>query len=180
MKRILSLAAAIVVIITSPSFAQQQPSAVPQMRDDVPHVVARAPSMRLAVIQGTAMRPVKDDAAMSAASAETVSDTGGLPNTTVRLRDIRYGRLVGTQVTDSTGAFMFRNVEPGSYLVELVGTNQTTTAATQLINANAGDIINAVVRQPHISAAAGQLPLASAIAQAIPAVVSVEPPASER
>jgi hypothetical protein len=176
---LLAVAAAVVVVTTIPSRAQQQSSTGTQARADVPRVVARVPSALLAVIQGTATRPMQDNVPAAVSSSRT-SKTGGLPNTTVRLRDARYGRLVATQITDRTGAFAFRNVEPGPYLVELVGTNQATSATTPLISANAGDIINAVIRQPSTSAAAEQLPLAVAIAQAIPAVVSVTPPTSER
>ena len=64
----------------------------------------------------------------------------------VRLRDARYERLVDTPVTENTGALVFRNVEPGHHLAEIVAGNQTTSAATPLRSANAGDIITAVAR----------------------------------
>ena len=39
----------------------------------------------------------------------------------VRLRDARFGRIVDTQVTDKSGLFAFRAIDPGSYIVEIVG-----------------------------------------------------------
>ena len=76
------------------------------------------------------------------------STNGRLPNSMVRLRDARYGRIVDTQFTDKTGAFVFKAVDPGNYIVEIVSTNQTTIAATQMLSANAGETITAVVKLP--------------------------------
>lgn len=71
-----------------------------------------------------------------------------LPHTAVRLRDARGGRIVDTQVTDRSGLFEFHSVEPGSYVVEIVGSDQTILAASQLLNVNAGDAISAIVKLP--------------------------------
>ena len=80
-------------------------------------------------------------------NAATATD-GRLPNSMVRLRDARFGRIVDTQFTDKTGAFVFKAVDPGNYIVEIVSTNQTTIAATQMLSANAGETVTAVVKLP--------------------------------
>lgn len=76
------------------------------------------------------------------------STNGVLPNTMVRLRDARIGRIVDTQLTDTSGLFAFRGVDPGSYFVEIVGNDQSILAASQLLNVNAGEAVSAIVKLP--------------------------------
>jgi hypothetical protein len=76
------------------------------------------------------------------------STNGALPTTMVRLRDARLGRIVDTQLTDSTGMFAFKGVDPGSYIVEIMGNDQGILAASQMLNVSAGDAISAVVKLP--------------------------------
>ena len=71
-----------------------------------------------------------------------------MPDTLVRLRDARFGRVIETQITDKAGMFAFKVVDPGSYIVEIVGNDQTLLAASQILNVNAGDAISAVVKLP--------------------------------
>jgi Carboxypeptidase regulatory-like domain len=72
-----------------------------------------------------------------------------LANVTVRLRDARFGRIVDTRVTDQSGLFAFRDVEPGSYVVEVMASDKTSVlAASQLLNVNAGDAVSALVKLP--------------------------------
>jgi hypothetical protein len=44
--------------------------------------------------------------------------------------------------------FTFRTVDPGSYIVEILGPDRTVRAASDIINVNAGDAANAVVKLP--------------------------------
>ena len=76
------------------------------------------------------------------------SVNGPLPNNVVRLRDARFGRIVDTQTTDRSGLFTFQNVDPGSYIVELMGNDQTVLAAGQVLNVNAGDAASTLVKLP--------------------------------
>ena len=71
-----------------------------------------------------------------------------LPDSPVRLRDARLGRINGTQRTDKAGLFEFRAVDPGSYIVELLGAGDAVLAASQLINVNADEVVSAVVKLP--------------------------------
>jgi hypothetical protein len=71
-----------------------------------------------------------------------------LPESVVRLRDARYGKIVGTQVTDKAGMFTFRAIDPGTYIAELVAADRTVLAASELINVEAGQVMSAIVQLP--------------------------------
>lgn len=193
MSRIPSLAVGIFVVATALPAGAQPLSALPQLRGGAVPLATRVPTRlatRLAAfgtIQGNAMR-----------------GSGSLANGMIRLRDARFGRIVDTQLSDKAGAFAFRGLDPGSYIVEIVSTSQSTIAATQMINVSAGETITAVVRVPIrpsmfagilgqqgatgaaapagvteiIPAVVEQLPQAAI--QSIPAVVPVAQPVSSR
>jgi hypothetical protein len=73
-----------------------------------------------------------------------------LPDALVRLRDARFGRIVDTQRTDKQGAFMFRNVDPGTYVVEIVNSSNSTVLATsQILYVGTGDAMSTLVRLPY-------------------------------
>jgi len=76
------------------------------------------------------------------------STNGSLPDSIVRLRDARFGRIVDTQLTDKSGLFAFRALDPGSYIIEILGQNQSILAASQLLSVNAGQAVSAVVKLP--------------------------------
>jgi hypothetical protein len=74
------------------------------------------------------------------------STNGKLANTLVRLRDARVGSIVETQYTDSAGAFVFKSLDPGNYIVEIMATDQSVLAASPLINVSAGEAVSALVK----------------------------------
>ena len=77
------------------------------------------------------------------------STNGALTDATVRLRDARVGQIVGTQLTDRSGLFAFHAVDPGSYIVEIMGPNRySVLAASQVLNIGPGEAISAVVKLP--------------------------------
>jgi hypothetical protein len=80
-------------------------------------------------------------------SAVSATNTA-LPKSFVRLRDTRNGRLVDAQATDESGTFTFRSVDPGSYIIELLGGDQSIQATSALLAVDAGAIVYAVVRLP--------------------------------
>jgi len=110
---------------------------------------------------------------------------GNLANVVVRLRDARYGRIVDTELTDKSGLFEFRTLDPGSYIVELIGNRSTVLAASQIMNVEAGEIVSAVVQLPLLSpllATAGSSTVASAaaivteaVATGVVAVIATDP-----
>jgi hypothetical protein len=134
------------------------------------------------------------------------STNGALANTSLRLRDARLGRIVENSLTDKFGAYTFKGLDPGNYIVEIVSNDQTAIAATNLINANAGETVAVVVRLPFKPSLFGTLlgqavpgqgtasttsglngivpnlaqQLTQTIVQLIPAIVPVGPPASDQ
>jgi len=70
----------------------------------------------------------------------------------VRVRDARAGHIVEWQVTDDAGLFAFHSLDPGSYVVEIVGPDETSVlAASQVLNAGAGQILSTIVKLPYQS-----------------------------
>lgn len=123
----------------------QQPggaaSAVPQPS------VARATPARIAtpkILPGT--RPNVFSAIQGNALTST---NGALIDATVRLRDARAGQIIETQMTDQSGLFAFRTVDPGSYVVEIIGQDQySVLAASQMLYVGPGEAVSAVVKLP--------------------------------
>jgi hypothetical protein len=66
----------------------------------------------------------------------------------VRLRDARSGSVSATQTTDEAGLFAFRGVEPGSHIVEIMGSQQVVLAASQMLNVNPGETVSGIVKLP--------------------------------
>jgi hypothetical protein len=96
-----------------------------------------------------AVLPGTRETAFATIRVNALDSTGGiLPDSPVRLRDARLGRIIGTQRTDKSGVFEFRGVDPGSYIAELLGPTDSVLAASQLINVNAGEAVSAVVKLP--------------------------------
>jgi|SoiMetStandDraft_2_1073263.scaffolds.fasta_scaffold46123_2 hypothetical protein len=118
--------------------AQEQ--AAPQV-PTVARVITRGPS----VSPFTSVRPD----AMGTIQGNALNSTNGqLANAAVRLRDARFGRIVDSQVTDNTGLFTFKALDPGSYIVEMIGSDHSILAASQVLNINGGEAISAVVKLP--------------------------------
>jgi hypothetical protein len=94
--------------------------------------------------------PVRGNTAVLTTIRGNALDSIGAPlaDAPVRLRDARSGHIVDTQTTDKAGLFEFRIVDPGSYVVEILGPDRTVLAASQLLNVNAGDAASAVVKLP--------------------------------
>lgn len=111
------------------------------------------PHVALSMIQGNAL----------------TSTNGQLPDSMVRLRDARVGRILAAQRTDTAGLFAFRNVEPGSYIVELLGIDEATVvAASQVLNINAGEAVSAVVKLPF-----RVQPFAGVLGYSVPSAIAV-------
>jgi hypothetical protein len=135
-----------VVLATTPLMAGAQSVAPSRtttsvrsaVRSSVPRPLA-ARTSSLTAIQGNALD----------------ATNGNLPNVVVRLRDARFGRIVDTEFTDKSGLFTFRTLDPGSYIVELMGNNSSVLAASQILNIEAGEIVSAIVQLPLLVPAVG-------------------------
>ena len=118
---------AILVTLAAPAFAQTatgttMPKLLPGTRVNV-----------LSTIQGSAIN----------------SANLPLSDTVVRLRDARSGRIVGTTTTDKKGAFVFNNVDPGTYVVELMNSaNNAVLASSQILYVSTGDALSVIVKLP--------------------------------
>jgi carboxypeptidase family protein len=76
----------------------------------------------------------------------------------VRLRNARTGQVVTAQRTDVEGAFRFRAIDPGSYVVEALAVDQkSVAAASDLVSPGAGDTVIANVTLPIDAASAAAL-----------------------
>jgi hypothetical protein len=135
MPRIVAAASLLLVAAGSGSvFAQRQTPLAPRtaVKSPAPKLLPGTRSSVLTTIQGNALD----------------SSNGPMPSTLVRLRDARIGRVVDTQLTDTSGLFAFKVFDPGSYIVEMIGNDQTLLAASQILNVNAGEAVSAVVKLP--------------------------------
>jgi hypothetical protein len=129
------------IVAATPQLAAQEPAS------PAGPVVARATTARVStprILPGT--RP---DVFATIRGNALTSTNGSLPAAAVRLRDARIGQIVETQMTDSSGLFAFSSLDPGSYIVEIVGQDQTSVlAASQVLNVGAGEAVSAVVKLP--------------------------------
>ena len=132
------------VLSATLSGAQQPGGAAARPRSTV---VARATPARIAAPK---ILPGTPPGVFSTIHGNALNSTNGsLPNANVRLRDARIGHIVETQMTDRSGIFAFQRVDPGSYIVEIVGLDQVSVlAASQILNVGAGEIVSAVVKLP--------------------------------
>jgi hypothetical protein len=112
--------------------AQPARTATVPIRTAVPRILPGTTEGAFSRIQGNAL----------------TSNEAALPDSLVRLRDARFGRIVGTQVTDKAGMFVFEKLDPGAYVVELLATDRTVAAASDLLTTGPGDVLSAVVKLP--------------------------------
>lgn len=135
-----ALAAAVSLIAAGTlSVTAQQPAPI---RATAPVTTANATVVR------TAATRARTDAFTTIQGNALNSTNGALADATVRLRDARFGRIVDTQMTDQSGLFAFKAIDPGTYIVEMMANDQTVLAASQLLNINAGEAVSAVVKLP--------------------------------
>jgi hypothetical protein len=98
---------------------------------------------------GGALLPGTQETAFATIQGSALdSKRGILPDSPLRLRDARTGRIISSQRTDKSGLFEFRAVDPGSYIVELMGAADAVLAASQLVNVNSGETVTTVVQLP--------------------------------
>jgi hypothetical protein len=134
MPRLFVIAMVSLIAIGAWPLAAQQSAPAQTVRSTVTKTaLTRAKQNALTTIQGNALS----------------SSNGQMNSAIVRLRDARFGRIVDTQLTDKSGLFAFKGIDPGSYIVEIMGTNdQTILAASQILNVNAGEAVSAIVKLP--------------------------------
>jgi hypothetical protein len=109
--------------------------------------VARAMPARIAPPK---MLPGTRPNVFSAIQGNALTSTNGaLTDATMRLRDARFGQIVETQLSDQAGVFTFPKVDPGIYIVEIVGLDQVSVlAASEVLTVGPGEAVSAVVKLP--------------------------------
>ncbi len=137
MARLLAIATASLLALGTLSLSAQQQAVTTTARAVTTKAMSKAAAAKarqagLTMIQGNAL----------------TSANGHLNGAVVRLRDARYGRIVDTQLTDETGLFAFKALDPGNYIIEVMSNDQTILAASQMMNVNAGEAVSAVVKLP--------------------------------
>jgi hypothetical protein len=150
MTRLLSAVAVLLVVIATPPIHAGQAISIARVPGITtpPAGDVTVPSVKAAAEKLTASTVIKGNALDSA--------NGQLANVPVRLRDARFGRVVETQYTDQSGMFAFKSIQPGTYIVEILGNDESILAASQLLNVNAGEAVLAVVKLPfNVAQAAG-------------------------
>jgi len=103
--------------------------------------------LALSIVAAMVAQPRASTDTLIHGNALTSTNTA-LSDAPVRLRDARTGRIVSQMRTDKSGLFAFRQLDPGSYIVELVGQDQRVLAASEILNVNGGDTATAIVRLP--------------------------------
>jgi len=103
-----------------------------------------------------AAQPVSTGRASAAASSHGSSMISGAAfhrdNTPVshaklRLRNIETGALTGSAEANGAGQFVFKEVKPGMYIVELVSSNAKITAISNTLLAARGESLTTFVRE---------------------------------
>jgi len=69
----------------------------------------------------------------------------------VIIRSLQDGRLVAKTPVDSLGQFSIRGLDPGLYVAELVGLNETILAATPAFNLGIAQVVQLTAVVPHSS-----------------------------
>ena len=102
----------------------------------------------------TKLLPGTRSSVLASIQGNAVSASNGAMNDTViRLRDARYGRIVDTVISDKQGGFIFRGVDPGNYVVEVMSpSNNAVLASSQMLNVSAGEAVSPA-RSPSRAAA---------------------------
>jgi prealbumin domain-containing protein len=145
MYRILAFVA-VVVAAVNPSLAAQQtgPKTVPAPRAAAATADPSPTNMVPRLLPGT-----KTNVFSSIQGSALNSTNGPMPNTVMRLRDARFGRIVDTVTTDKSGLFTFRGIDPGSYVVEMMDpSNEAVLAATPIINVGSGQAASTILKLP--------------------------------
>ena len=109
---------------------------------------AKAGTPRAATVTRTAVTRMKTNTFTTIQGNALNSTNGPLNDVAVRLRDARFGTIVDEQMTDKSGLFAFKSIDPGSYIVEVMANDQSVMAASQLLNVDAGQAVSAVVKLP--------------------------------
>jgi hypothetical protein len=116
---------------------------------------------------------------LSTIAGKAVTSTNApIGSSVIRLRDVRFGRVVATTITDKAGQFEFKAVDTGSYIVEMMSaSNEVVLASSSILYVGSGEILSTLLRMPLSSPALGSLlgtstPALSAVTTAAQAITA--------
>jgi hypothetical protein len=110
---------------------------------------------------------------LSTIAGKAISSTNApVGSTLIRLRDVRFGRVVATTITDRAGQFEFKGVDSGSYIVELMSqSGDIVLASSSILYVGSGEILSTLLKMPFSSPALGAL-LGDSASSALTAVTT--------
>jgi hypothetical protein len=110
---------------------------------------------------------------LSSIAGKAVTSTNApMGSTLIRLRDVRFGRVIATTITDKAGQFEFKGVDTGSYIVEMMSpSSDVVLASSSILYVGSGEIVSTLLKMPLGSPAWGTL-LGNTTASALSAVTS--------
>jgi hypothetical protein len=166
------LAALIVAIVSAPLVADAQQTGAQQAgaeREALPKILrpSTPPKPRTTNPGERVLVGTGSEAFVTIQGSALSSSNRMLTDATVRLRDARFGRIVDVTTTDKAGMFIFRRVNPGTYVAELVDRDGGVLGASELLNANAGETLSAVVKMPF------RIPVAGVLGNSAPAAALI-------
>jgi hypothetical protein len=109
--------------------------------------LCKAVSVLLVVCLGTAL--LRATAPITAIQGVAWTATNApLAFAKVRLRNVVNGRIEGGAVADADGRFVFKDIPPGAYLIELVNDDGRVLAVGHTFSLADGDTVATFVRLP--------------------------------
>ena len=159
MQRILSAAGGFIIFLGTVQAAEPQTS----HELAAPRAATRAPNAAAATQPGEVssrhLLPGTRPGVFTTVQGNALTATSNpLPNALMRLRDTRHGRILGTRVTDQSGMFAFSTLDPGNYIVELLGQDESILAVSDMVSPSAGEVRSVVVKLPWLKPEAGAMP----------------------
>ena len=101
------------------------------------------------LIAASAMRAGAAPVAARATSIQGnawTAENAPIPRARLRLRNVTSGKIDGTAIANEAGQFTFSNMEPGTYLVELVSESASVLAVSHVFTIGADETVATFVR----------------------------------
>jgi hypothetical protein len=114
--------------------------------------MARLHALIAACVLLTAASAIRAGAAPAAARATLIqgnawtAENAPIPAARLRLRNVASGKIQGATTANEAGQFTFANVEPGTYLVELVNQSASVLAVSHVFTVAADETVATFVR----------------------------------
>jgi hypothetical protein len=110
---------------------------------------------------------------LSTISGKAVTATNGpVSGTLIRLRDVRFGQVVATTLTDKAGQFEFKAVDIGTYIAEMMNpSGEVVLASSSILYVGSGEVLSTLLKMPLSTPALGTV-LGNSASSALSAVTT--------